>query len=167
MPRTDATLRAIEKAQTRAGLLQAKHGGRRAKQQAQIEWYGKQLEEKVKVTAVQRIRIATELVKRKTKLNVSKPVLKYVGPKSKRVQVDPESRSEPGEFPRAETTHLMKTIFSKLDVSNKKRPRGIVGTPLDYGLRLETRMSRSFLRRTIHEESKNLKRILIKKWWKD
>jgi hypothetical protein len=137
----------------------------RLKTKVIVEWYDKQLQKKVNWTADQRVRIATALLLRQTKHNISRPVLKYKGIRSGRIQVLPESRSKPGEYPKAETTHLLKTTFSDVrPVRNKVK--GIVGTPLDYGLLLETKMSRSFLRRTLHEMQPQLKRILVKRWWR-
>jgi hypothetical protein len=62
--------------------------------------------------------------------------------------VDPNSRSKPGEFPRADTTRLMKDIFHVHDPSV---PVSRIGTTLKYGLLLEVKLNRSFLRRTLME----------------
>ena len=71
--------------------------------------------------------------------------------------MDPGSRSKPGEFPKADTTRLMKDIFWRME----SKTSAIVGTTLDYGLFLETRMDRSFLRRTYREQLPVIRKILL------
>ncbi len=123
---------------------------------ARTEWFIKGVSDKVRLTMQQRIKIATEHVKTKMVKNISRPVTIGVGARGGRVVIN---RSKPGEFPKADTKQLMRTIFS--DISKDRRGWfGIVGTPLDYGLILETKMDRGFLRRTLQEESGKVKRIL-------
>jgi hypothetical protein len=165
MARLPATEASILKAIERERSLLTKHAGRRAKTAAKIEWYGKQLQQKTDATAKQRINIASQLLKDQVKQNISKPVLKYKGIRSGRMQVLPESRSKPGEFPRLETATLMRDIFKDTDQSTG-RFRGIVGTTKDYGLLLETRMSRSYLRKTLFEMANKLRNVIVvKPWW--
>ena len=71
--------------------------------------------------------------------------------------MDPASRSRPGEFPRADTTRLMKDIYYETSTDGMT---AIVGTTLDYGLLLETVMNRSFLRRTLTEMEGTVRTIL-------
>ena len=124
--------------------------------EVRTEWFIREVSDKVRLTMRQRVMIATEHVKTKTVKNISRPVTVGVGPRGGRVVTD---RSKPGEFPKADTKQLMRSIFS--DVGKDKRGWfGIVGTPLDYGLVLETKMDRSFLRRTLREEFSKVKRIL-------
>lgn len=68
-------------------------------------------------------------------------------------------RSKPGEFPRAETTTLRKSIFHGMAVT-ATRVDGFVGTPIAYGVILETRMDRSFLLRTWTAQYQTLIAIL-------
>jgi len=111
-----------------------------------------------------RIKLAAEMVKNQTKRNVNRPVRKIKGPRSKRVQVDPSSRSKLGEFPKQDTTHLRKNIYSEM----RGELEAIIGTTLDYGLIHETRpqlnppggQNRSFLRRTLNEMRPTIDRIL-------
>jgi hypothetical protein len=106
-----------------------------------------------RLTLAQRVRLAGQFLRDAVVVNLSRPVRKYTGPISGRIQVDPKSRSEPGEFPRADTTRLMKDIFHK---HYPEECLSRVGTTLKYGLILETRMDRSFLRRTLREKRREL-----------
>lgn len=69
-------------------------------------------------------------------------------------------RSKPGEFPRADTTTLMKSIFGEVRKLGGGSYNCYVGTPVWYGVRLELKMNRSFLRRTLREEIGSLKAIM-------
>lgn len=109
-----------------------------------------------------RVRLAGQLLRDKVVVNISRPVRKVRGRSRSgrtRTYVDPTSRSKPGEFPKADTTRLMKSIFAR------KLHKGygvMVGTPVIYGLYLELYMNRSFLRRTLKEFSPQLRRVLTK-----
>lgn len=116
-----------------------------------------QLKAGVKKTMAARVKFAAQSLRDRVVANISRPVRKKRGPISKRVQVDRKSRSKPGEFPRADTTRLMKDIFWRTSMSDS---RAQVGTTLDYGLFLEAFMDRSFLVRTFNEMKPELKRIL-------
>ena len=117
------------------------------------EWFIKEVSDKVAMSMRNRVALATAMVKSKVFRNISQPVTKSGG----RIT----DRSRPGEFPHADTTHLMKTIFSTVIQTSKGVYDGIVGTPLDYGLILETRKNRSFLTRTLNEERSKIQRILM------
>ena len=108
-------------------------------------------------TLAQRVRLATQFLRDKTVINLSRPVRKIKGVRSKRITVDPNSRSKRGEFPRADTTRLMKDIFFRMSDDGLT---GYVGTTLMYGAKLELRMDRSFLRKTLNEMRQNLILIL-------
>ena len=104
--------------------------------------------QKTNLTVAQRVKIAAQMLRDAIVVNLSRPVRKFRGPKSKRTQVDRHSRSKPGEFPRADTSRLLRSIF------HTHYPAQIlsrVGTNLAYGVLLEMRMDRSFLRRTLRE----------------
>lgn len=126
-----------------------------ATRNSRVQWFIKNVANKVELTMRQRVKLATAIVKDSTIRNISKSVTRSTGPRGGRVVTN---RSKEGEFPRADTSQLLKTIFST--VSSGPSPEGFVGTPLSYGLILETRMDRSFLVRTLHEELGNIKRIL-------
>jgi len=100
---------------------------------------------------------ATEYLKSKVVDNISRSVTKGVGPRGGRVVTD---RSQAGEFPKAETEQLLRTIFGEVRQAGTGVWDGYIGTPLDYGLILETRMGRSFLKRTRDEERPVLMRML-------
>ena len=125
-----------------------------------IQWFIKEVSNKVAMPMRDRVRIATEYVKSKIVRNISRPVMKMKGVRSGRIVVT--DRSKPGEFPKADTTMLMKTIFSVLAEPSPGIFDGYVGTPLDYGAILETsgRLNRSFLVRTLNEERSKIMAIL-------
>lgn len=126
-----------------------------AKGDFKIEWFAKRVTDKVALSMKKRIKIATALLLTKTVKNISRPVTKGTGPRGGRVVTN---RSKPGEFPKTDTTLLMKLIEDVRKVGGVWT--GHVGTPLDYGLILETKMNRSFLVRTLNENRAGLTRIL-------
>ena len=103
-----------------------------------------------------RLKIAAQLTRDKVVLNIRKPVLKRIGPRSGKVQVI--ERSKPGEFPRLDTGRLSKDIFWE----RRGEMEYIVGTTLHYGLVLEVsrRLKRKFLRRTLDEMRPTINRII-------
>ncbi len=123
---------------------------------ARIEWFIKNVTNKVELSMKKRVKIATALLYSQTTKNISRPVTKGTGPRGGRVVTD---RSKEGEFPKADTTQLMKTL-----IEDVRQVGGVwtghVGTPLDYGVILETKMNRSFLVRTLNENRSNITRIL-------
>ena len=128
-----------------------------AAQDVEIQWFIRAVCDKIAMSMKQRVRIATELVKNRVVQNISTPVTKGTGPRGGRVITN---RSSPGEFPHAETTQLMKTIFGEVREEGSGDFNGYVGTPLDYGLILEVRMERSFLRRTLEDSRAEVTQIL-------
>jgi len=101
-----------------------------------------------KLTVAQRIKIAGQLLRDGVVVNLSRPVRKYRSKRTGKMVVDPKSRSVRGEFPRADTTRLLKDIYH---LFRSEELASYVGTRLLYGKILETRMDRSFLRRTLNE----------------
>jgi hypothetical protein len=140
---------------------------RRLRFDTRIIWLGEQVERGMQMTMRARVRLAAQLVRDKVVINLSTPVRKIPGRQGRnattgrftrrRTKVDPASRSRPGEFPRADTTRLMKDIFYEVREGGMQ---AIVGTTLDYGLILETVMNRSFLRRTLDELQPAITRLL-------
>jgi len=122
-----------------------------------IEWFIENVTDKVKLSLKQRVSLATSMLLDRMIRNVSVPVTKVPGTKTGRIIVT--ERSKPGEFPRADTTQLMKTLFKEV-VVDQDGAAGYVGTPLDYGLFLEIKMNRSFMVRTLNEERGMITRIL-------
>ena len=142
-----------------------------AQVEIRTEWFIKEVSEKVQLTCKQRVRLATELVKNKIIRNISRPVTKTVitrRAKSPSGKTRTESRtvvtnrSKKGEFPKADTTLLLKSLFSSYEEPGQGNYAGFVGTPLDYGLMLETlpQLDRSFLVRTLNEERSKVMAIL-------
>jgi hypothetical protein len=130
--------------------------------EVRIEWHGKEILKDLTLTMTQRMKLAVELVKSNVVRNISRPVTKGTGPRGGRVITD---RSKPGEFPKADTTLLMKSIFGEVKVDRANgNIDGFIGTPLDYGVILELRMNRSFLKRTLDEEQERIKKVLGKSW---
>lgn len=132
--------------------------GKAAEQRAvRMQWFIKEVCGKVAMSMRNRVSVATELVQTKVIRNIGTPVTKGTGPRGGRVVA---GRSKPGEFPHAETTHLQKSIFAEVKEEGKGNWVGYVGTPLSYGLILETRLNRSFLARTLQEERSKVRAIL-------
>lgn len=100
----------------------------------------------------QRVTLATEWLKSEIINNISDPVIKATGTVT--------GRSRRGEFPKVDTTMLLKSIFSGVEETSLGSWDGYVGTPLDYGLELEQDMDRSYLERTFRENSSRVSDIL-------
>ncbi len=124
---------------------------------AEIRWFGKQVTAKAERAMVKRVKLASQVMRDKVVKNLSKPVTKVRTARGTRV--DPASRSKPGEFPRADTTRLMKSIFWKVEGS-KGRITGKIATSLFYGAFHETKTGRSFLAKTLKLEKARIKKIL-------
>lgn len=161
-----SSVEAIEKARQR-------RLDRAAEQSAKTEWFIDQVSNKVTLTVKARIKLATELVRNKTVVNISRPVTKEVVTRFTKVQgangktrkkkvkrVRVSDRSKPGEYPKADTTQLMKTIFGTVVETSPGIWDGYVGTPIDYGVILELKMDRSFLVRTLREELSKVMKII-------
>ena len=131
----------------------------RARRSVKIEWFDEKVVSKIKMTMHQRVLLATKLVESKVISNISVAVKKETGPRGGTIVTQ---RSVAGEFPRADTTQLLKTLFSQVKVV-KGSANGYIGTPLDYGLILETseKLNRSFLVRTLNESRSEVMAILM------
>jgi hypothetical protein len=134
---------------------QSRRAGRAGRAQVNIEWFIDDVQRRTDLTFHQRMLIVVEYLRDTVVRNISVPVVKVVVGNRTRVT----ERSKPGEFPRADTTQLYKSIFGDV-VQTDKGFEGYVGTPIDYGMILETRMNREFLGRTLREEIRNIERIL-------
>lgn len=124
-----------------------------------MEWFADNVIDTVQMTMKDRVNLATDFIRNKVVMNISKAVVVGKNKFGRRKVIE---RSKPGEFPRADTTALMKSIFTGLDLVEHGVWQGFVGTPLDYGYILETseRLNRSFLKRTLDEERATVIRIL-------
>lgn len=130
---------------TRAQMLEAR-GRRMVRFNTRLQWFGERVLGNVNLGINARLKATAQLLVDKVRINISIPVVKVKSKRTGRIVV--VERSKPGEFPRADTTRLLKDIFWEV-VERDRRAR--VGTTLDYGLYLELYMRRSFLRRTLNE----------------
>jgi hypothetical protein len=129
------------------------------KAEVRFEWFLDKVMNGLSLTMRQRVRLATEHLKSQVVRNISTPVVKSQGTRSGRIVVT--ERSKPGEFPRADTTQLLKTIISDVVETSKGVFDGFVGTPLSYGVILEvSELDRKFLTRTLNEERDVIEQML-------
>jgi len=124
-----------------------------------IEWFIKNVSDKIEMTMKERLRIAADLVHSATVRNISTPVTIGQTKSGKRVVT---GRSKPGEFPRAETGNLMRTLFYGVHKAADGEWEGYVATPLVYGaiLELSQRLDRTYMKRTLEEKKDLVKRVL-------
>ena len=126
--------------------------------EVRVDWFIRGMQKNVNLTMKQRVKVAVAFLKDRVVRNISRAVTKGTGPRGGRVVT---GRSQPGEFPKADTTQLMKSIFGDVRIV-AGNVDGFVGTPLDYGLILETKLDRSFLQRTLREERQRITSILTR-----
>lgn len=137
-------------------------------------WRGDEFQAKLKGKIGAQLMVVGQLFRDKVVINISRPVTKLPGQRRQRrtrrgargstfTWVDPSSRSKPGEFPKADTSTLLRSIFSK-KAGDKNTPAVRIGTNLGYGavLELSPRLRRSFLRRTLVESRREIASILTK-----
>jgi len=120
------------------------------------QWFINEIANRVDLTLTQRVKVACEFLKDKIVKNLNVPVKKEI---IGGVTVVTE-RSKPGEFPRAETSTLLRSIFSDVPRPQGHKVVGYVGMPLDYGVKLELKMNRSFLLRTFRSLKPSLERMV-------
>ena len=136
----------------------ARRGQSGQRADVRLQWFINDVLNKVNLPLKQRTMLATEVLRRTVVQNISRPVMKAKSKQTGRIVIT--DRSKPGEFPKADTTLLMKTIFGETRNVSEGVYDGYVGTPIDYGLRLELHMDRSFLRRTFNDMLPTITRIL-------
>ena len=138
---------------------QGRRNSQEAASTARFEWFIGNVMAVTRMTVRKRVTVATQYVRDKVVKNIGVPVTKLQGKRTGKIVVT--ERSKPGEFPRADTTQLRKTIFQEVRGLGNVVD-GFIGTPLAYGLILETskRLNRSFLLRTLNEERRNIERII-------
>lgn len=109
------------------------------------------------LTMSQRASVVAKYLQDKITRNISVPVVKAPSPRTGHIMV--VERSKPGEFPRADSSTLRRSIFwdAKQDGS---RLSVFVGTPIGYAVPLELMMDRRFLTRTLDEERGTITRML-------
>lgn len=135
-----------------------------------VRWNSQGLQTEIKQAMYKRMLLVGETIKNAHVKNLSKPVRK-INKKRRRstsrgakgttyTYADPATRSKAGEYPRADTTNLMKNIFADVDID----PAGIscqVGTPTDYGAELELKAGRLGLRATLIETLPMVRKIIL------
>lgn len=144
------------------GALRGALSARQGRQDVKLRWFQREMERNTRKALSPRIRLACQILRDRVVSNISVPVVKVRkkltrGPRVGQTVTVVVERSKPGEYPRADTTQLMKTTFWEM----RDELTGIVGTPLDYGVVLETKMDRSWLRRTLNEQEGTLRRIIV------
>lgn len=99
------------------------------------------------------------LLQSKVVVNISRPVTKTKGPRGGLVVTN---RSKPGEYPKADTTQLVKSIRTHVLRPRRAVIEGQVGTNLSYGIILEKwpPIDRNYLKRTLMENITDVRSIL-------
>lgn len=151
-------LRGEHRASVRVEEARQRRVAGEAARQVRIDWFIREVSDKISMVLKSRIGLACELLKSQVVRNISTAVVKATSLRTRRIVV--VERSKPGEYPRADTTQLMKTIFSDRREVSPGVWEGYVGTTLNYGLILETKMDRSFLVRTLNEQAHRVRAIL-------
>lgn len=113
-----------------------------------MQTYVDQVFQNTKLSVAQKLKMVGQAVRDRTVYNLSLPVRKYKSKRTGRTVVDPSSRSKRGEYPRADSTRLLKDVFWDF---NQNQLVVRVGVTLEYGLILEVKLGRSFLRRSLNE----------------
>lgn len=136
----------------------AREGAQAQKEYIRFKWYVDNVLSKVRMGMKERLHTAAAFVHKKCVANISKPVVVSKTKTGKRIVTE---RSKPGEFPRAETGHLRRTLsYGVLKKDNEWV--GYVSTPVIYGAILELwePLNRTYMRRTLYEERESVKKIL-------
>ena len=136
-----------------------RRSGQVVKDRERDAWFIDHVSKVATLSAAQRVNLGMQYLQSKIAKNISVPVIKTISSKNGISRTVVTGRSKPGEFPRADTTMLMKSIFSGVSWKGDTFD-GFVGTPIDYGVILEMKMDRSFLRRTFKAEKHNIIRIM-------
>lgn len=121
------------------------------KNKEKLDIFVKDIQTKINLPIEQRVKVATEYLRSTVAKNISKSVGRGVDGNGHSVVIE---RSKKGEYPRADTTQLLKTLFGEVIEDPPGTFTGYVGTPLDYGFILETSLTldRRFLLRAFLEE---------------
>lgn len=143
---TQAQLNVIEAARAKLAALSQDKSDK-------TKWFIDHVSATVQRTVRQRVRLATEYLKNRVVVNISRPVTKRLIGRT----VIVTNRSKPGEFPKADTTRLMKDISTHYSTDGHT---GYVYFTVDYGLNLELAMNRSFMVKSFNREYDNLIKLL-------
>lgn len=124
-----------------------------------MKWVGREKEVAADINRKMsvRVKLAAQVLRDQVVKNISIPVERAGPGRGSKGRV--VRRSTYGEYPRADTTRLMKDIFWQMDGETD----AIVGTTLDYGavLELSNRLDRSYLRRSLRENYGKIRSILL------
>ena len=134
----------------------ARRSGRAGRSSVEIESYVDEVSKRIDLTLKQRMMVTVAFLQNQVVKNISVPVTKEVIGRHVRVT----ERSKPGEYPRADTTTLLRSVFWDVKEDQPGRIQGFVGTPIGYAIPLELMMDRRFLTRTLEEQRGNIVRIL-------
>lgn len=130
-----------------------------ANRSVRIRWFINELQTRINTTLRDRMRLAVRFLADRIVVNISKPVVKEISKSGRRQRTVVTERSKRGEFPRADTTQLLKTLIQ--DVRNEEGSVvGYVGSPMGYAIPLELILERQFLTRTMNEEAATIREIL-------
>src|SRR5574343_436875 len=77
--------------------------------QVRMEWFADNVIDTVQMTMKDRVTLATDFIRNKVVQNISKSVVVGKNKFGRRKVIE---RSKPGEYPRADTNALMKSIFT-------------------------------------------------------
>lgn len=133
-----------------------RRNARAGRTSAEVESFVDEVSKRIDLTLKQRMIVAVAFLQDRIVKNISVPVTKVViGGRTVVTE-----RSKRGEYPRADTTQLMKSIFWDVKEDTPGMITGHVGTPVWYSMPLELLMERQFMTRTLDEQRQNITRIL-------
>jgi len=140
----------------KARARRAVTAGKRA---VQLEWFSDFVSERITLSMMERVKLASILVQSRVIHNISIPVVSKITSTGKRRVI---ARSKPGEYPRAETTNLLKNIFLEVERVGRWSCEGRIGTKVNYGIILERsdRLRRKYLVKTLNEQRARVMKIL-------
>jgi hypothetical protein len=115
-----------------------------------IQWFIREVSNKIELTMRRRVRVATELVTSRIIQNISRPVTVSTGPRGGRVVTN---RSKPGEFPKSDKGDLLKSIFNVVVTPRRGMVEGRIGSEVIHGGILErsAKLDRNYAARTLNE----------------
>lgn len=134
----------------------ARRAGRAGQTRVEIQSFVDEVSKRIDLTLKQRVTVAVGFLQDQIVKNISVPVTKVVIGGRTRVT----ERSKRGEYPRADTTTLLRSVFWDVKEDQPGRIQGFVGTPIGYAIPLELMMDRRFMTRTLDEQRGNIVRML-------
>ncbi len=141
-----------------SGVISAR-ANRNVTASVETKWHTSKVQRALGTGMRKRLAVAAAVVQSAVVKNISQPVTKGSGPRGGQVILN---RSRAGQYPKADTTQLLKSVFSGVDKDVKGDEIGFVGIPLHYGLILETRMDRLLLVASMLEKASEIRQILTR-----